>query len=71
MIRDRLMIGIKDRLVSKDLQLKVDLTLDEAIQTARQAEQVNRQMDQLSGATSTLDVNEVQQSSQPRGTPLR
>jgi len=53
MIRDRLVIGIKDRLISKDLQLKVDLTLDDAIQTARQAEQVNFQMEQLSvGASS-------------------
>jgi len=31
MIRDRLVIGIKDRLISKYLQLKVDLTLDDAL----------------------------------------
>ena len=37
-IRDRIVIGISDKTVSQKLQLKSDLTLETAIQIARQSE---------------------------------
>jgi hypothetical protein len=58
LIRDRLVIGIKDREVSKELQLKSGLTLETAVQTVRQAEMVNTQMSELSIGPKT-NVNEV------------
>ena len=57
-ILDRLVVGILDKDVSKDLQLKAELTLADAISTARQAEHVNSQMSARSGSSST-SVEEV------------
>lgn len=59
LIRDRLVIGIKDRDVSKELQLKAGLELADAVTTARQAEMVNAQMSELSIAGAKSNVNEV------------
>uniref|UniRef100_A0AAV2IZN7 Uncharacterized protein n=1 Tax=Knipowitschia caucasica TaxID=637954 RepID=A0AAV2IZN7_KNICA len=42
-IRDRIVIGIMDKEVSQKLQLEADLTLERAIQLARQSEQVKQQ----------------------------
>ena len=42
-IRDRIVIGILDNEVSQRLQLEADLTLERAIQLARQSEQVKQQ----------------------------
>ncbi|XP_013882267.1 uncharacterized protein K02A2.6 [Austrofundulus limnaeus] len=42
-IRDRIVIGIQDRDVSQKLQLEADLTLERAIQIARQSEQIKQQ----------------------------
>ncbi|XP_052817965.1 uncharacterized protein K02A2.6-like [Mya arenaria] len=48
-IRDRLVIGILDKKLSERLQLKSDLTLDKAIELARQNELVKSQIkDQMS-----------------------
>ena len=43
-IRDRLVVGLRDRELSKKLQLQPDLTLKTAIDVARQHEQVKVQM---------------------------
>ena len=43
-IRDRIVIGISDKTVSQKLQLKSDLTLETAIQIARQSELVKFQV---------------------------
>ena len=42
-IRDRIVIGISDGEVSQKLQLEQDLTLDRAVQIARQSEQIKQQ----------------------------
>ena len=42
-IRDRIVIGILDKKVSRDLQMKSDLTLERAIETARHSELVKSQ----------------------------
>lgn len=54
-IRDRIVIGIMDKDVSQKLQLEADLTLERAIQLARQSEQVKQQ----SAERVETTVNEV------------
>ncbi|XP_026020736.1 uncharacterized protein K02A2.6-like [Astatotilapia calliptera] len=56
-IRDRIVIGLIDKDVSQKLQLEADLTLDKAIQLARQSEQVKQQSADRVEST----VNEVKQ----------
>uniref|UniRef100_A0A669BGT0 Gypsy retrotransposon integrase-like protein 1 n=1 Tax=Oreochromis niloticus TaxID=8128 RepID=A0A669BGT0_ORENI len=56
-IRDRIVIGLIDKDVSQKLQLEGDLTLDRAIQLARQSEQVKQQSAERVEST----VNEVKQ----------
>ncbi len=43
MIRDRLVVGIRDNALSKRLQLDAALTLDKAKKTVRQQEAVGKQ----------------------------
>ena len=63
-IRDRIVIGILDKTVSQKLQLKSDLTLEAAIQIARQSEMVKSQVtDQNSLAPK--DLEEVQSKKKP------
>ncbi|XP_023224747.1 uncharacterized protein LOC111625755 [Centruroides sculpturatus] len=45
MIRDRIVCGIRDKKVSERLQLEMELTLDKAINTVRQAETVKKQQE--------------------------
>ena len=45
-IRDRLVLGIRDRELSEKLQLQADLTVDQAIQQARQSELVKQQLNE-------------------------
>nr|XP_040029295.1 uncharacterized protein LOC120817298 [Gasterosteus aculeatus aculeatus] len=54
-IRDRIVIGIIDKEVSQKLQLEADVTLERAIQLARQSEQVKQQ----SAEHLETTVNEV------------
>ena len=44
MIRDRIVIGITDKIVSEKLQMMADLTLSKAIEVAWQCEMVKQQM---------------------------
>ena len=46
-IRDRLVIGIRDKGVSEKLQFRADLTLETAIQVARNSELVKGQVNYL------------------------
>ena len=49
MTRDRIVVGIQDRKLSKKLQLDPTLTLDKAIATVRQVEAVKRQQSIIRG----------------------
>uniref|UniRef100_A0A0F8AMR2 CCHC-type domain-containing protein n=1 Tax=Larimichthys crocea TaxID=215358 RepID=A0A0F8AMR2_LARCR len=57
-IRDRLVVGIRDKGLSRRLQLMSDLTLETAVQMVRQAEDVAQQISQQERQT-TLNVHEV------------
>ena len=53
MIRDRLVVGLRDAALSRKLQLEADLTLDSAITTARQTEAVKNQQAELRNDSSS------------------
>ena len=56
MIRDRLVVGIRDEALSERLQLESDLTLDKAKKLIRQREAVQQQQDILKGGNETLEA---------------
>ena len=55
-IRDRIVAGIRDKDVSKQLQMKSDLTLDVAIEMARQAETIQYQMSEQTQAQAVDEL---------------
>ncbi len=57
-IRDRLVVGIRDKELSRKMQLMTELTLETAVQMTRQAEDVAQQISQQEGQ-STGSVQEV------------
>lgn len=56
MIRDRIVVGIRNIALSEKLQLKADLTLEMAIQTVRQGETVRQQQSLLRMSSGTSDT---------------
>jgi len=62
MVRDRIVVGLRDPKLSERLQLDPDLTLEKAIAQVRQTEQVHRQQTELrnnfatSGPTTSADA---------------
>ena len=61
MIRDRIVVGLRDRKLSERLQLEADLTLEKAITMARQSESVRKQQSIIRGdkeiaMESSIDV---------------
>ena len=52
-IRDRLVVGIRDNLLSERLQMDAELTLEKAMKTIRQREAVHEQQIVLSGENGT------------------
>ncbi len=71
-IRERIVIGILGKEISQRLQLEADLTLERAIQLARQSEQVKRQSAERvetgvnEGVTESSDVLEVETGQLPQ-----
>lgn len=61
-IRDRIVIGISDNDVSQKLQLEPDLSLERAIQIARQSEQIKQQNESL---RSECAVDAMRQGRRP------
>ena len=59
LIRDRLVVGIKNSTLSQQLQLENDLTLETAKKKIRQREAVQEQTRVLKGADAPSSVNEV------------
>lgn len=54
-IRDRLVLGLADKELSEKLQLQADLTLQNAVATARQHERVKHEIAQQRGAEGSVD----------------
>lgn len=59
MIRDRLVVGIRDSSLSQTLQLDPQLTLEVAKKKIRQREAVQQQQQTLKGTGGTTEVEEV------------
>lgn len=55
LVRDRLVVGIKDQKLSARLQLDADLTLQKALETVRQVESVRQQQAELNPDKSTVN----------------
>lgn len=51
LIRDRLVVGLSDKVLSERMQLDAELTLDKAVRMARQSEEVKKQQASLRGDT--------------------
>ncbi|CAL1578766.1 unnamed protein product [Knipowitschia caucasica] len=62
-IRDRIVVGISDKEMSRKLQLETQLTLSQTIQAVRQSEEVTRQVNQQ-GETCAA-VQEVSHAKSP------
>ena len=67
LIRDRLVVGLKDVNLSETVQLDSRLTLDTAVLRARQSEQVKQQQNELRGSATQIDaVHRRPQNMRPR-----
>lgn len=70
-IRDRLVVGLSDKQVSRDLQMVADLSLDDAVKTARQAERVKENLrSQMSDHEATATpgtTQDIHQTTRDRG----
>ena len=64
-IRDRIVVGILDKDLSRKLQLEAGLTLTQTIQTVRQSEEVTTQVHQQQGEACTA----LQEIARGRGKP--
>uniref|UniRef100_A0AAV2LJT0 Retrotransposon gag domain-containing protein n=1 Tax=Knipowitschia caucasica TaxID=637954 RepID=A0AAV2LJT0_KNICA len=64
-IRDRLVVGIQDKELSRKFQLKEDLTLQEVTEQIRQAEEINKHVSLQSSAPEAMAVNMVRRQSGP------
>ena len=63
LIRDRIVVGLRDRRLSEKLQLDPKLTLDLAIKQAKQSEMVKKQQNLLhSDKTAAANIDRVQKS---------
>ena len=55
MIRDRIVVGIRDNNLSQKMQLEPNLTLTKAIELARQSESVKKQQPTVRGQEKEQD----------------
>ena len=66
MLRDRIVVGIRDRALSEKLQMDSELTLEKAKKAARQKEAVNDQHKQMQGGQETTLAAIKRRPSHPR-----
>ena len=59
MIRDRIVVGVRDSILSEKLQLEADLTLEKAVATARQRESIKKQQKVVRAEDSPSNVDAV------------
>ncbi|UYV76630.1 K02A2.6-like [Cordylochernes scorpioides] len=66
LIRDRLVLGVKDRKLSEKLMLNENLTLAKAVEIARQWEAVMREQQDLNPSTSQVDTTRKVAKQKPK-----
>ncbi|UYV80871.1 K02A2.6-like [Cordylochernes scorpioides] len=68
MIRDRLVVGVKNFNLSEKLQLESELTLEKAIQIVRQSESVKNQQKEIRQNTENRNVDAIDKKGGRNGT---
>ncbi|UYV84877.1 hypothetical protein LAZ67_X003845 [Cordylochernes scorpioides] len=71
MIRDRLVVGVKNLNLSEKLQLESELTLEKAIQIVRQSESVKNQQKEIRQDTEDRNVDVIDRKGSRDGTNVR
>ena len=71
LIRDRIVVGLKDKKLSEKLQLDSKLTLEKVVTQARQSETVKKQQDILQGTQPDPPSANVHQISKKRGKGIK
>ncbi|UYV75387.1 hypothetical protein LAZ67_13000081 [Cordylochernes scorpioides] len=71
MIRDRLVVGVKNFNLSEKLQLESELTLEKAIQIVRQSESVKNQQKEIRQDTEDRNVDVIDRKGSRNGTKVR
>ena len=56
MIRDRIVVGLQDAILSEKLQLEPDLTLESAISKVRQSEMIKQQQPTVRGTEQKVEA---------------
>lgn len=59
LVRDRIVVGIKDSKLSEKLQMEPELTLETVVTLARQSESVKKQQPEIRGPTMTVEVTQL------------
>ncbi|UYV67682.1 K02A2.6-like [Cordylochernes scorpioides] len=59
LIRDRIVVGVRDKALSERMQLDSELTLEKAVKLVRQQEAVRQQQDDLQRPSTSQKVNQV------------
>ena len=70
MIRDRIVVGVRDSILSEKLQLEADLTLEKAVATARQRESVKKQQKVVRAEDSPSNVDAVHSTQGKKDKPV-
>ena len=71
MLRDRLVVGLRDMKLSKKLQMGAALTLENAAQQARQIESVKQQQEVIRHLQGQHNVDNVQKEDPFHNSPLK
>ena len=70
MIRDRIVVGVRDSILSEKLQLEADLTLEKAVATACQRESVKKQQKVVRAEDSPSNVDAVHSTQGKKDKPV-
>lgn len=70
MVRDRIVVGIRDRKLSERMQMDPDLTLEKATNLARQSETVKRQQSTIRGQEDKI-VETIRRTREKRNYPQK
>ena len=62
MVRDRIVVGIRDGHLSEKMQMDPELTLDKAVNLARQSEAIKKQQVTMRGAGDDLQIEPIKGS---------
>ena len=71
LIRDRIVVGIRDGKLSEKLQMEAELTLESAVTLARQSESVKKQQPEIRGAETMVEAVQSRSHSSDKRKPWK